>query len=706
MALDKFRRIDMQINRANDYQIETQFVKEGDYNGRELVVQITDAGEVSNQSGVSLNLGWKHNSAGNSGLDPFTVVDASKGIFKITYPTEMLITGDVTASIQVLESGRITLTRNFKITVENNPIDEGAIVSENSFTVLQEALVKVNDLEDNYAPRLNEVTAQLAQTDTQLKDISINVKFYGAKGDGITDDTKAIQDAIDFVSSKGGGKLFFPSGTYIVTPVKRNSCLIIQSDNIEVYGNGDNSIIKTNDENASVFLLWKDIDKTKTIENISIHDITVQGVGIYKYPDSGSWANHTYEPIAISIYGYNVAKSKFYNLKLFDMGAMGIQIANKASECEIRDNVISGCLYTSININGTGGLSTVINNKCSDCDVVAIQICGHVNVDNNTVFDCRDKGLMVGENNFLGQVSVTNNKIIKCNVGIYAVNNVGTIISFNTVINCKQVAGKSESIGINVNKFNNEGFSVIQRDTIVSNNVLINNIRHIGAFAEGCIVSNNQCLYIQDTTMSASSSGIMHIESIKPMYNIYTNEHNTIITGNNINGGALGILYPTQLDNLKLSSNNIFNVESNKNICIENPHRLREEGGYFKSVETVNDNKHYPSFAFADYKKGDIVTLIEQAAIKKLTALEVGSKVLVSTTIGSDVVTVDSTDGLRVGSYIFFVTTVNTIANYYKVTQIIDGTTFKVERLIGSNMQVGKPVYYYNFKEEILSLSA
>lgn len=165
MALDNFRRIDMQINRANDYQLETQFAKEGDYNGRELVVQITNAGEVSDQTGVSLNLGWKHDYAGNSGLDNFTAIDAPKGIFRITYPTEMLIAGDVTATIQVIENGKITLTRNFKITVENSPIDEGAIVSENSFTALQNALKTVNqydgrlsNLELSKADKSNTVT--------------------------------------------------------------------------------------------------------------------------------------------------------------------------------------------------------------------------------------------------------------------------------------------------------------------------------------------------------------------------------------------------------------------------------------------------------------------------------------------------------------------------------------------------------------------
>lgn len=44
-----------------------------------------------------------------------------------------------------------------------------------------------------------------------------NVQDFGATGDGVTDDTSAIQDAIDAIDSNGGGVLYFPEGTYIVS---------------------------------------------------------------------------------------------------------------------------------------------------------------------------------------------------------------------------------------------------------------------------------------------------------------------------------------------------------------------------------------------------------------------------------------------------------------------------------------------------------
>ncbi len=52
---------------------------------------------------------------------------------------------------------------------------------------------------------------------------AVNVRDFGAKGDGVSDDTAAIQAAIDAVAAQGGGKIIFPyapNGYRIARPAK------------------------------------------------------------------------------------------------------------------------------------------------------------------------------------------------------------------------------------------------------------------------------------------------------------------------------------------------------------------------------------------------------------------------------------------------------------------------------------------------------
>ena len=47
-----------------------------------------------------------------------------------------------------------------------------------------------------------------------------NVKDYGVVGDGVTDDTDAIQRVIDLCAKNGGGTVFFPNGKYALNTIK------------------------------------------------------------------------------------------------------------------------------------------------------------------------------------------------------------------------------------------------------------------------------------------------------------------------------------------------------------------------------------------------------------------------------------------------------------------------------------------------------
>jgi hypothetical protein len=64
---------------------------------------------------------------------------------------------------------------------------------------------------------LNQGGVTKRTTVSELSANFVNVKNYGAVGDGVANDTQAIQNAIDAVSSTGR-TIYFPAGTYLVTP--------------------------------------------------------------------------------------------------------------------------------------------------------------------------------------------------------------------------------------------------------------------------------------------------------------------------------------------------------------------------------------------------------------------------------------------------------------------------------------------------------
>jgi polygalacturonase len=57
-----------------------------------------------------------------------------------------------------------------------------------------------------------------------------NVLDYGARGDGITNNTKAITGAVDAAAKNGGGTVEFPAGTYLSGTIfmKNNVILNLQ----------------------------------------------------------------------------------------------------------------------------------------------------------------------------------------------------------------------------------------------------------------------------------------------------------------------------------------------------------------------------------------------------------------------------------------------------------------------------------------------
>lgn len=96
-----------------------------------------------------------------------------------------------------------------------------------------------------------------------LVEQSVNVKDFGATGDGTTDDTIALQRAMAYLESLGGGELYFPAGVYMVTRT------LAMKSYCHIRGT-KTSVIKTT---------WN----TELISGIDLQHIRIQGIKLEKF---------------------------------------------------------------------------------------------------------------------------------------------------------------------------------------------------------------------------------------------------------------------------------------------------------------------------------------------------------------------------------------------------------------------------------------
>ena len=73
--------------------------------------------------------------------------------------------------------------------------------------------------------------------------LSVNIKDFGAKGDGVTLNTQAINDAIKEVNSKGGGTVVIPEGLWLSGPIELLS-------NVNLYTERNSLVLFTDDFDA------------------------------------------------------------------------------------------------------------------------------------------------------------------------------------------------------------------------------------------------------------------------------------------------------------------------------------------------------------------------------------------------------------------------------------------------------------------------
>jgi len=153
------------------------------------------------------------------------------------------------------------------------------IASKAGYTDWTEDDIDVLDTSENWSVEHNVAGAHttIHSDDIITKGPWIDVTHpdFGATGDGTTDDTTAIQAAINAVAASGGVRVvYLPSGTYIIS-----GQLTLSVGNIVIKGDGNSSIIKVKNgvlesELPSGFSM---LGVAAGLSNINIMDLQIDG---------------------------------------------------------------------------------------------------------------------------------------------------------------------------------------------------------------------------------------------------------------------------------------------------------------------------------------------------------------------------------------------------------------------------------------------
>lgn len=147
---------------------------------------------------------------------------------------------------------------------------------------------------------------------------SVSAKDFGAVGDDSHDDTAAIQAAIAYVQSKGGGEIFFPHGTYKIT-----SALAITGNTVAIRGGTRfTTLIKQYTANAEIL-------------NITGGYFTLRGMGLQYAgtPVAGANAIHLNGASAIYAGLFDFVVRSAWNSILID----GTSASHKITDFDLLD---------------------------------------------------------------------------------------------------------------------------------------------------------------------------------------------------------------------------------------------------------------------------------------------------------------------------------------------------------------------------------
>lgn len=236
------------------------------------------------------------------------------------------------------------------------------------------------------------VGAVATTVQTKLREF-VSVKDFGAMGDNTSDDTAEIQAAIDAVSAAGGGLLYFPAGTYLVTGLVLKDAVKLVGSNkrattIKLANSANQHVIRAGDFDTNANGVFKStplgcrtggladitIDGNKANQSSTKHGVAYYGLDLYlenvEVKNCKGWGIYTESPgnVFSVVAGLNLQYS-WAHIESHDNDSGNITF-NGQSDSTLLDLV---CYETG---SGAGQANFVVGPKATGCRLVGLHCWG------------------------------------------------------------------------------------------------------------------------------------------------------------------------------------------------------------------------------------------------------------------------------------------------------------------------------------------
>ena len=166
-----------------------------------------------------------------------------------------------------------------------------------------------------------------------------DVKSFGATADGVNDDQRAIQSAIDAAVNAGGGTVLFPPGTYL------HSDVLTAASSVILRGSGSESILKAaNPQRSTIHFV--------NASNCGVQNLSIDGTSIPRLVNgesTGLWLSNASHCTLTGIF--------------IDGGASaGILVDGSSTDIQITGNDVRNTMADGIHITGGSNDVTVADN--------------------------------------------------------------------------------------------------------------------------------------------------------------------------------------------------------------------------------------------------------------------------------------------------------------------------------------------------------